>query len=609
MRSRNRDDPLGGMLAPLLTTREVLYRNSLTEDEWMCIVCGFDNKPRSACCVLCGTLHTFSSDYKDKEKARKRIKRERMRSLFTASTISEEHTPLLPSVPVRDSEDLRSSVSMSLKHFTPQTTHHQAQGQEQQEDAPSKPSAALSLRQRGARRRKLWQRMHSPLAGTLIWTRLPCRQTIIGQTRFGYTPQGSITGASRNRDRERGERGERGEREFSDESSQRSFSPLAALLAAARGSGSPVRGTNTPLRDSFDDPAFSSLSPGYVSLCDGDSLTVRWVPVHAGDVVREPYTSQGVLVQQGSVLMVPVVLAPAPGPQGAVQQGQRGIVNAADSLQRIGDLLHSLTAEAAPSTPAGAPAPAPVEDVDLVSIAGRTFRGKSLWFLDRTAVMIPPIASGFMRISIARTSILQDSFTAVMSVSYTDMRKVFKFTFLGEAGIDAGGLERDWYSSLVSTLFDTSKGFFVACNAKTAGGGGYHINPMVHMLYGAGAARPMGMDWVTSYLQVYEFAGRLIAKALLSQQIVHASLCIPLRKAFLGVPVTFEDLEFVDEELYRNLLYLKNLPAHAVESLSLDFSIAYAFNGQTVVHELLPGGADIPVTDANRQEYLNARLR
>lgn len=54
-----------GLLSPLLpeVARNFLWRNSLLaegEAEWMCIICGFDNKPRNAHCNLCGTTHEFT---------------------------------------------------------------------------------------------------------------------------------------------------------------------------------------------------------------------------------------------------------------------------------------------------------------------------------------------------------------------------------------------------------------------------------------------------------------------------------------------------------------------------------------------------------------------
>lgn len=101
---------------------------------------------------------------------------------------------------------------------------------------------------------------------------------------------------------------------------------------------------------------------------------------------------------------------------------------------------------------------------------------------------------------------------------------------------------------------------------------------------------------------------------MMEQQSIQANLSLPLRKQIISIPITFSDLEFVDDELYRNLIWLKT--NDNVSNLMLDFSISYtnsAVGGlagaSQVVYELKPGGADIAVTDANKSEYLQLRLR
>jgi hypothetical protein len=57
-------------------------------------------------------------------------------------------------------------------------------------------------------------------------------------------------------------------------------------------------------------------------------------------------------------------------------------------------------------------------------------------------------------------------------------------------------------------------------------------------------------------LSYYRFTGRFIGKSLMEQQNIPATLSLPLRKQILALPITFSDLEFVDEELFRNLRWL-----------------------------------------------------
>ena len=50
----------------------------------------------------------------------------------------------------------------------------------------------LTLRQKSARRRKMWQRRIDPISGNLVWVRVPIHKTTVGSAPFGYTPRHSF---------------------------------------------------------------------------------------------------------------------------------------------------------------------------------------------------------------------------------------------------------------------------------------------------------------------------------------------------------------------------------------------------------------------------------
>ena len=68
--------------------------------------------------------------------------------------------------------------------------------------------------------------------------------------------------------------------------------------------------------------------------------------------------------------------------------------------------------------------------------------------------------------------------------------------------------------------------------------------------------------------------------------------------------VDIDHLQSLDPELYKNLLYLKNYDGD-VQDLGLDFTIVSEEIGQAHVEEMKPGGANIPVTNENRIEYIH----
>jgi ubiquitin-protein ligase E3 C len=71
---------------------------------------------------------------------------------------------------------------------------------------------------------------------------------------------------------------------------------------------------------------------------------------------------------------------------------------------------------------------------------------------------------------------------------------------------------------------------------------------------------------------------------------------------WLGRQSYVDDLASLDRDLYRGLIQLKNYPNP--EELSLTFSVTEDEFGVARSVDLIPGGADIPVTAENRHEYI-----
>ena len=61
-------------------------------------------------------------------------------------------------------------------------------------------------------------------------------------------------------------------------------------------------------------------------------------------------------------------------------------------------------------------------------------------------------------------------------------------------------------------------------------------------------------------------------------------------------------------DLFRNLCWLRDMTSD-VENLGLVFAVDYQFAGNKSTYELIPGGSEVAVTDDNKLEYLELRLR
>lgn len=103
----------------------------------------------------------------------------------------------------------------------------------------------------------------------------------------------------------------------------------------------------------------------------------------------------------------------------------------------------------------------------------------------------------------------------------------------------------------------------------------------------------------------YYFIGRILGKALYENLLVE----LPLAEFFLSKlagkksTVDVHQLASLDPVLHHNLLGLKSYDGD-VADLGLDFTVVSNEWGEARVEELIPDGANVLVTNANRMEYI-----
>lgn len=221
------------------------------------------------------------------------------------------------------------------------------------------------------------------------------------------------------------------------------------------------------------------------------------------------------------------------------------------------------------------------------------FAVKYEWFVRQTTPRIMHWTDGPLKIRVRRKTVVKESIWQLGNVASEHLSRTLRIEFVGEVAIDAGGLEREWFELMGAGIFDDTFGLFTCIQGDSCS---YSINPNSADILGS------------NHLLFFRGAGRLLGRALLEGRVMRAPLALPILKHLLATPISLADLEFVDEEVYQSLLWLKeNI---GVDSLSLDFSITRlnAKNDIEVI-DLKENGRDIEVTDANKDEYINLRMR
>ncbi|RHY33978.1 hypothetical protein DYB32_001254 [Aphanomyces invadans] len=225
-------------------------------------------------------------------------------------------------------------------------------------------------------------------------------------------------------------------------------------------------------------------------------------------------------------------------------------------------------------------------------VAAMPFPEKYAWFVDQTHGLMKTWKDGRLKIKVHRSNVLVESFEQVLGMQRQHIYMPLRIEFIGESGLDAGGLEREWFTILTEELFDDSLGLFQACHKDV---GAFYIDPH-------------SADVTKDHLLYFKATGRLLGRALLSGHLLTARPCLPLLKHILGVPISFHDIQYLDPQKYSGLQWLDE--NDNVECLDLTFSCTELCQGnKTVEVDLKPNGRNIPVTDENKAEYLALTLR
>mmetsp|Transcript_109549 Transcript_109549/g.318115 ORF Transcript_109549/g.318115 Transcript_109549/m.318115 type:complete len:756 (-) Transcript_109549:1047-3314(-) len=277
---------------------------------------------------------------------------------------------------------------------------------------------SLTLRQKAAHRRRLWQRQQNGSTGVLEWVRV------------------------------------------SAASVPRRLQPGGAAEEPE---------VRPPSGDSFGDPGHISHSPGFTSVLNSSSPgTMGWEEVNK---TREEYLSpikQRIIEQSVQRTQSRANGGGNRGSSDDIQQYLAQNLPVPNSRTEDNDGKWMVQDGAA--------------GADLESIAAMPFRRKQNWFQSRIDQIRAPDmmpAQGqqhpsVVAMTVRRNHLLADSFSQIMALEPEQLSRRLRIRFKDEPGIDAGGLLREWCLLVAQDLFDPQFGLFVAHGEDSA----YSINPV-----------------------------------------------------------------------------------------------------------------------------------
>ncbi|MEW5310744.1 MAG: hypothetical protein WDW38_002511 [Sanguina aurantia] len=198
---------------------------------------------------------------------------------------------------------------------------------------------------------------------------------------------------------------------------------------------------------------------------------------------------------------------------------------------------------------------------------------------------VPEVHSDMCILRVRRSRLMEDALSEIGRQSRRDLMKPLRVHFIGEEGIDAGGVKKEFFQLLVACLLSAQYGMLdLVPESRT-----YWFNPS-------------SLEGHESFMLI----GLVLGLAIYNRVLLDCPLPLALYKKLLGQPLGLRDLEQMSPIMGRSLRQLLKYdgPASVAETFCLTFAVDVRFWGCHRSVELIPGGHDIMVQEHNRHQYV-----
>ena len=198
---------------------------------------------------------------------------------------------------------------------------------------------------------------------------------------------------------------------------------------------------------------------------------------------------------------------------------------------------------------------------------------------------------GCCQLNLTRNNLLKESMTQIKDIN---LKKELKINFKGEVSYDAGGIMREFFTTIFQTLESDKLKLFIVSDSNEFS---YIINPF--------------LSHNKENFEYFAFIGKLIAKALFDNITVNICFNKLIYKMILQEEICFKDLLFIDYSLYTSLKNLKGVNL-AQNNENNNLELYYSIEMKDVYNhthslELIEKGREIPLT--NVDDYIKQRIK
>ncbi|KAI9175378.1 hypothetical protein H9P43_006739 [Blastocladiella emersonii ATCC 22665] len=196
------------------------------------------------------------------------------------------------------------------------------------------------------------------------------------------------------------------------------------------------------------------------------------------------------------------------------------------------------------------------------------------------------VTNPYLVLEVGRQNLVDDVMAQVAAKA-RDLKKPLKIKFNNEEGMDQGGVQKEFFQVLLAQLLDPVYGMFT-----------YDDQTRYSWL------NPAALE----NSRQFELVGIVLGLAVYNGVIVDVRFPRVFYKRLLGEQPTLDDVKDGWPDLGRGLQQLLDWPdsdGDVEDIFCRSFDVSVAAFGTVRTVELVPNGSAIPVTNANRAEYVN----
>ena len=225
-------------------------------------------------------------------------------------------------------------------------------------------------------------------------------------------------------------------------------------------------------------------------------------------------------------------------------------------------------------------------EIDL-SAKLQSFEEKQGLFKENLQKLKIDWSEGSNFININRDKLIESS---IEELSKVNLYREIKVKFKGEEEGDAGGIMREWLTSLFKEFQKPENKLFTKADTSDFSLKIYNDK-----------------NYDKNKLKIFDFIGKIFVIALLNDLTINSCFNIYIYKIILDEPVEIEDLVFIDTEIYHSIKKLQNL--NDFSNLELYFAENEKDeNGNINNVNLILEGSNIPVTKENMLYYFQKKI-